>query len=82
MWFAFLTSPLGPNLRILKKLVLANVHERSEFEDLKSKVSGVLDLTEVSVEDADMLYLVSSVDPDTADLIRLGFKGFIIAELK
>ncbi len=82
MWFAFLNSPLGPNLRVIKKFILANVHEQRELEALMSKLSSVLNLNEISVSDVSILYSVSSVDPDTADLIRLGFKEFIMAELK
>ncbi|MEM3923638.1 MAG: hypothetical protein QXZ48_05015 [Zestosphaera sp.] len=82
MWFAFVNSPLGTNLRVLKKFLIANTHSEREFEILNSKVSGFLGIRVASVEksNVDSIYEVVSVDPDTADLIKLGLNTFLIAE--
>lgn len=83
MWFAFVNSPLGTNLRVLKKFLIANTHSEEELKSLNDKVSGLLRIRIVSVGegDADLIYEVISVDPDAADLIRLGLRTFSIAEL-
>ncbi|MGC8974682.1 MAG: hypothetical protein ACP5KB_00620 [Thermoprotei archaeon] len=81
MWFAFLNSPLGTNLRMLKKFLIANTYSKEELETLSSKVSGLLGVRAVNVEDIDSAYEIISIDPDTADLIRLGLRNFLVAEL-
>lgn len=83
MWFAFVNSPLGPNMRVLKKFTLSMTYTEKELEILQGKVSGFLNLRVVRVSEgrADAIYDIVSVDPDTADLIRVGVDGFILAEI-
>lgn len=83
MWFAFVNSPLGTNLRILKKFLIANTYNEKELEILNSKVSGFLGIriTSIGENNIDSIYEVVSTDPDAADLIRLGLRTFLIAEL-
>lgn len=83
MWFAFVNSPLGTNLRILKKFLIANAYSEEELKILNNKVSGFLGIRVIDVgrDDADLLYEIISVDPDAADLTRLGLRSFLIAEL-
>lgn len=81
MWFAFVNSPLGTNLRILKKFSIANTYSKEELETLNIKISGLLRIRAINVEDIDSAYEIISIDPDTADLIKLGLRNFLIAEL-
>ncbi len=83
MWFAFVNSPLGTNLRILKKFLIANTYNEKELEILNSKVSGFLGIRNANVrgDDTDLIYEIISIEPDAADLIKLGLRNFLIAEL-
>ncbi len=82
MWFAFVNSPLGTNLRVLKKFLIANAHDEKELQVLKAKVSGFLGIRVVNTDNnVDAIYEIISVDPDTADLPRLEIKTFLIAEI-
>lgn len=82
VWFAFVNSPLGTNLRVLKKFLIASTHDEKELETLNAKVSGFLGIRVVDADNSlDTIYEIISVDPDTADLIKLGIKTFLIAEL-
>ncbi|MEO3993351.1 MAG: hypothetical protein QN229_03455 [Desulfurococcaceae archaeon TW002] len=83
MWFAFVNSPLGTNLRILKKFLIANTYNEKELEILNNKVSGFLRIkdTNVGEDNVDLIYEIIFIDPDTADLIKLGLRNFLIAEL-
>lgn len=82
MWFAFVNSPLGTNLRILKKFLIANAYSEEELKTLNNKISGLLRIRTINAENnIDSAYETISVDPDTADLIKLGLKTFLIAEL-
>ncbi|MFN3268306.1 MAG: hypothetical protein ACK416_03495, partial [Zestosphaera sp.] len=83
MWFAFVNSPLGTNLRVLKKFLIANTYNEKELEILSSKVSGFLGIRNANVgeDDTDLIYEIISIEPDAADLIKLGLRNFLIAEL-
>ncbi len=81
VWFAFVNSPLGTNLRVLKKFLIANAHDEKELQVLNAKVSGYLGIRVINADNVDAIYEITSVDPDTADLARLGIKTFSIAEL-
>lgn len=83
MWFAFVNSPLGPNMRVLKKFTVSMTYTEKELEILQGKVSSFLNLRVIRVSKghADAIYDIVAVDPDTADLIRVGVDKFILAEI-
>ena len=83
MWFAFVNSPLGPNMRVLKKFTVSTTYAEEELEILQSRVSSFLDLRAIRVSEGrvDAIYEIVAVDPDAADLIRVGVDKFILAEI-
>lgn len=83
MWFTYVDSPLGSNIRIKKKFVIAHSHTESELKIMYNKVSNFLNLRVIQVlrSDIDAIYDIVAVDPDAADLIREGVNHFIIAEI-
>lgn len=83
MWFAYVDSPLGPNMRVQKRFVVAHSHTESELKTIYDKVSSFLNLRviQASRSDVNAVYDIVAVDPDAADLIREGVSHFVIAEI-
>ncbi|MEM3948519.1 MAG: hypothetical protein QXM76_02885 [Zestosphaera sp.] len=83
MWFAHVDSPLGSNIRVRRRFVIAHSYTESELKTIRNKVSGFLNLRTVETTggDVNMIYDVVAVDPDVADLIREGVNNFVLAEI-
>ena len=77
MWFSYVITPLGPSMRVKKKLVLDIEPGIFRIESLECRSVGV-DLSEGITED--FMELIS-IDPDVGDLIRLGINDYVIAYL-
>ncbi len=77
MWFSYVITPLGPSMRVKKKLIL-------DIEPGGFKV-GSLECKSVNVDlgegITDNFMELVSIDPDAADLIRLGISDYVIAYL-
>ncbi len=68
VWFAYLTSPLGPNIRV-KKVFFLGWHDEAS-EHLLKKVSKVFSVEDISPESIDGKYLTSLIDPDMIDVVE------------
>ena len=77
MWFSYVMTPLGPSMRVKKKLVLDIEPGIFRIESLECRSVSV-DLSEGITED--FMELIS-IDPDVGDLIRLGINDYVIAYL-
>jgi len=77
MWFSYVMTPLGPSMRVKKKLVLDIEPGIFRIESLECRSISV-DLSEGITED--FMELIS-IDPDVGDLIRLGINDYVIAYL-
>ena len=77
MWFSYVITPLGPSMRVKKKLILDIEPGIFRVESLECK-SVSIDLSEGIMED--FMELVS-IDPDIGDLVRLGINDYVVAYL-
>ncbi len=80
MWFAFVKSPLGTNVRVSKAFI-ADVNNNEEGELLKGKLCGVYDVEVLDASVLDNLYVTLILDPDIADYVRLGVKLITVARV-
>ncbi len=80
MWFAFVKSPLGTNVRVSKAFI-ADISSSEEDGLLKSKLCGVYDVEVLDASIPDNLYMTSILDPDIADYVRLGVKLITVARV-
>ncbi len=80
MWFAFVKSPLGTNVRVSKAFI-ADVNNDEEDELLKGKLCGVYDVEVLDASVLDNLYVTLILDPDIADYVRLGVKLITVARV-
>ncbi len=80
MWFAFVKSPLGTNVRVSKAFI-ADVNSNEEDELLKGKLCGVYDVKVLDASMLDNLYTALILDPDVADYVRLGVKLITVARV-
>jgi len=78
VWFAFVKSPLGTNVRVSKAFI-ADVNSDEEDEQLKGKLCGVYEVQVLDAGDLDNLYTALILDPDIADYARLGVKLITVA---
>jgi len=78
MWFAFVKSPLGTNVRVSKAFI-ADVNSDKEDELLKGKLCGVYEVEVLDASILDNLYATLVLDPDIADYVRLGVKLITVA---
>ncbi|OYT47173.1 MAG: hypothetical protein B6U85_05930 [Desulfurococcales archaeon ex4484_42] len=77
MWFSYVITPLGPSMRVKKKLILDIEPGIFKIESLECR-SVSIDLSEGITED--FIELIS-IDPDVGDLIRLGINDYVVAYL-
>ena len=68
VWFAHLTGPLGPSIRVKKAFFLGWSDNYSET--LLGKISEVFTVEKVDPSNMDGKYLASLVDPDINDVVR------------
>ncbi len=81
MWFAFVKSPLGTNVRVSKAFI-ADVSSGGEGSELlKGKLCGVYDVEVLDASTLDNLYTTLILDPDIADYVRLGVKLITVARV-
>lgn len=80
MWFAFVKSPLGTNVRVSKAFI-ADISSGEENELLKGKLCGVYDVEVLDASVPDNLYMTLILDPDIADYVRLGVKLITVARV-
>lgn len=80
VWFAFVSSPLGTNLRV-KKAFIASAGKDEYDETLKRVLEGLLDLNNVIINNVDDLYYIASLDPDMIDLKSAQIEEFTVARL-
>ncbi len=80
MWFAFVKSPLGTNVRVSKAFI-ADICSNEEDELLKGKLCGVYDVEVLDASTLDNLYVTLILDPDIADYVRLGVKFITVARV-
>jgi len=78
MWFSYVVSPLGSNMRIRKKFLLS-IEEEAYIPSLECKEVNVSlsNVAEIGEDYMDLIY----IDPDVADLIKLGIRKFTIANI-
>ncbi len=81
VWFAFVKSPLGVNVRISKRFIAA-VCADEYCSQLADMLKGPYELTRLHVRGIDEVYAISVLDPDSCDLVRLGVKDYLIASLR
>jgi len=81
MWFAFVKSPLGVNVRVSKAFI-ADISSGKPDELLNDKLCGVYDLEVLDAGVLDNLYVTSILDPDVGDYVRLGVKTITIARAR
>jgi len=80
VWFAFVKSPLGTNVRVSKAFI-ADVNSGGEDKLLKSKLRGVYEVEVLDANMLDNLYTTLILDPDIADYVRLGVKLITVAKV-
>ncbi len=80
MWFAFVKSPLGTNVRVSKAFI-ADVNSGEEDKLLKSKLRGIYEVEVLDANMLDNLYTTLILDPDIADYVRLGVKLITVAKV-
>jgi len=81
VWFAFVKSPLGTNVRVSKAFI-ADVSSGNEGNKLlKDKLCGVYDVEVLDASTLDNLYTTLILDPDIADYVRLGVKLITVARV-
>ena len=68
VWFAYLTSPLGANVRLKKAFFLGWQDKFSE--SMERKVSEIFNVERVNPENIDGKYITSIIDPDMNDFVR------------
>ena len=80
MWFAFVKSPLGTNVRVSKAFI-ADISSSEEEGLLEGKLCGVYDVEVLDASIPDNLYTTLILDPDIADYVRLGVKLITVARV-
>ncbi|MCD6085252.1 MAG: hypothetical protein J7J20_06925 [Desulfurococcales archaeon] len=76
IWFSYLMTPLGPNLRVKGRAIL----DIGEVDKRLKNLAPVLPLKlesykRVGIEE---LMLLTNIDPDVADLAKLGIRHYVI----
>jgi len=75
IWFSYLVTPLGSNLRIKGHAIIDLGQDGDVLKKLDFKIS--LKLKPIECSNIDELVELISIDPDVADLIKLGIKKYI-----
>ena len=74
MWFSYLVTPLGPNVRIDRKFIV-DLSIKHELIPLRKVCFNV---REIVVSNTSEVIDIAKIDPDAADLIKLGVKRFLL----
>ncbi len=80
VWFAFVSSPLGTNLRVKKAFIVSAGKDKHDYA-LNKVLEGLLDLDNVVIDNVDGLYYIASLDPDMIDLRTAQIEEFTVAKL-
>ena len=81
VWFAFVTSPLGGNVRV-RKAFIAGIGNDPGDDVLAEKLSQLMRIGIIEDPDIDELMQLSTLDPDSPDLINLGVRRFMISYIE
>jgi len=80
IWFSYLITPLGSNLRV-KGRVIVDIDELDRgLGALTSKIP--LRLRSIEGVGIDELMELVYIDPDVADLIKLGIRSYIVGYIE
>ncbi len=76
IWFSYIMTPLGANLRVKGRIIV----DVSKFDEGLSAIADKIPLKLKSIEEIniDELMELAYIDPDVADLVKLGTKNFVI----
>ncbi len=74
MWFSYLTTPLGPNVRFGRKFIV----DLSTEYGLVPPKKVCFNVKEVVASDVGKVIELVRADPDVADLVRLGIRRFLL----
>ncbi len=80
MWFAFVKSPLGTNVRVSKAFIADVGGEGNEL--LGRKLCGIYDIEVLDAGSIDNLYSALILDPDIGDYVRLGVRIITVARVR
>ncbi|MCD6429057.1 MAG: hypothetical protein J7L12_05560 [Desulfurococcales archaeon] len=80
IWFSYMITPLGANLRV-KGRVIVDISELNRgLGALASKIP--LRLRSIGDVGIDELMELVYIDPDVADLIKLGVRSYVIGYME
>jgi len=81
MWFAFVTSPLGGNVRVSKSFIIGYGQDKGDGE-LLDKLKHLFKVDVLSGRSVEERMLLVSLDPDAADLVNCGAEDFIVTQIE